>query len=48
MQIGQREYNRLNDAFAKVDVYDAQDLQRKVMEYGEQMTPVVRTFFTGV
>ena len=27
------------DGFAKVGVYDAQDLQRKVMEYGEQMTP---------
>lgn len=25
--------------FSKVGVYDAQDLQRKVMEYGEQMTP---------
>lgn len=32
--------------FAKVGVYDAQDLQRKVMEYGEQMTPVVRPVFT--
>ena len=28
--------------FAKVGVYDAQDLERKVMEYCEQMTPVVR------
>lgn len=25
--------------FAKVGVYDAQDLQKKVMEYCEQMTP---------
>lgn len=33
-------------SFAKVGVYDAQDLQRKVMEYGEQMTPVVRPVFT--
>lgn len=32
--------------FAKVGVYDAQDLQKKVMEYGEQMTPVVRPVFT--
>lgn len=32
--------------FAKVGVYDAQDLQRKIMEYGEQMTPVVRPVFT--
>lgn len=32
--------------FAKVGVYDAQDLQRRVMEYGEQMTPVVRPVFT--
>ena len=27
--------------FKKVGVYGAQDLQKKVMEYGEQMTPVV-------
>ena len=32
--------------FKKVGVYDAQDLQKKVMEYGEQMTPVVRPVFT--
>lgn len=32
--------------FDKVGVYDAQDLQKKVMEYGEQMTPVVRPVFT--
>lgn len=32
--------------FAKVGVYDPQDLQKKVMEYGEQMTPVVRPVFT--
>lgn len=32
--------------FAKVGVYDAQDLQKKVMEYCEQMTPVVRPVFT--
>lgn len=33
-------------AFAKVGVYDAQDLQKRVMEYCEQMTPVVRPVFT--
>lgn len=32
--------------FAKVGVYDAQDLQKKVMEYCEQMTPIVRPVFT--
>lgn len=32
--------------FEKVGVYDAQDLQKKVMEYCEQMTPVVRPVFT--
>ena len=32
--------------FAKCGVYDAQDLQKKVMEYCEQMTPVVRPVFT--
>lgn len=32
--------------FAMVGVYDAQDLQKRVMEYGEQMTPVVRPVFT--
>lgn len=32
--------------FAKIGVYNAQHLQRKVMEYGEQMTPVVRPVFT--
>lgn len=32
--------------FAKVGVYDAQDLERKVMEYCEQMTPIVRPQFT--
>ena len=32
--------------FKKVGVYGAQDLQKKVMEYGEQMTPVVRPVFT--
>lgn len=34
------------DNFAKVGVYDAQDLQKRVMEYCEQMTPVVRPVFT--
>lgn len=34
------------EGFAKVGVYDAQDLQKKVMEYCEQMTPVVRPVFT--
>ena len=32
--------------YKKVGVYDAQDLQKKVMEYGEQMTPVIRPLFT--
>lgn len=32
--------------FSEVGVYDAQDLQKKVMEYCEQMTPVVRPVFT--
>ena len=32
--------------FQRVGVYDAQDLQKKVMEYCEQMTPVVRPVFT--
>ncbi len=32
--------------YAKVGVYDPQDLQKKVMEYGEQMTPFVRPIFT--
>ncbi|MBQ5373588.1 MAG: putative DNA binding domain-containing protein [Bacteroidaceae bacterium] len=35
-----------NKKFAKVGVYDAQLLQKKVMEYCEQMTPVVRPVFT--
>lgn len=34
------------NGFAKVGVYNAQDLQRKVMEYGEKMTPVVKPVFT--
>ena len=29
-------------SFKKVGVYDAQDLQKKIMEYCEQMTPIVR------
>lgn len=32
--------------FQTVGVYDPQDLQRKVMEYCEQMTPIVRPVFT--
>lgn len=32
--------------FMRVGVYDAHDLQKKVMEYCEQMTPVVRPVFT--
>ncbi len=32
--------------FAKVGVYDAHDLQKKVMEYCEQMTPLERPVFT--
>lgn len=35
-----------NKGFEKVGVYDAQALQKKVMEYGEQMTPVVRPVLT--
>ena len=34
--------------FVKVGVYDAKDLERKVMKYCEQMTPVVRPQFTEV
>lgn len=34
------------EGFKKVGVYDAQDLQKKVMEYCEQMTSVVRPVFT--
>lgn len=34
------------DDFKKVGVYDPQDLQKRVMEYCEQMTPVVRPVFT--
>lgn len=33
-------------SFKKVGVYDAQDLQKKIMEYCEQMTPIVRPVFT--
>lgn len=32
--------------FKKLGVYNAQDLQKKLMEYGEQMTPVVRPVLT--
>lgn len=32
--------------FEKVGVYDAQALQKRVMEYCEQMTPVIRPVFT--
>lgn len=35
-----------SENFKKVGVYDAQDLQKKVMEYCEQMTPIVRPVFT--
>lgn len=38
----------MKSGFAKVGVYDARDLERKVMEYCEQMTPVVRPQFTEV
>lgn len=34
------------NGFAGVGVYDAQDLQKKVMEYCEQMTPIIRPVFT--
>lgn len=32
--------------FQKIGVYDAQDLQKKLMEIGEEMTPVVRPVLT--
>ncbi|MGN0820961.1 MAG: RNA-binding domain-containing protein [Akkermansia sp.] len=32
--------------FEAVGVYNAQDLQKRVMEQGEQMTPIVRPIFT--
>ncbi len=32
--------------FKKVGVYDAQDLQKKIMEYCEQMSPIVRPVLT--
>ena len=32
--------------FKKVGVYDAQDLQKKIMEHCEQMTPIVRPVLT--
>lgn len=35
-----------SQGFNPVGVYNAQDLQKKVMEYGEQMTPVIRPVFT--
>ena len=41
-------FSNQNNGFAKVGVYDAQDLERKVMEYCEQMTPIVRPQFTEV
>ncbi len=34
------------NSFDEVGVYDAQDLQKKVMEYCEQMEPLVRPVFT--
>ena len=34
--------------YALCDVYDPQDLQKKVMEYALQMTPVVRPSFTVI
>ncbi len=34
------------NGFEKVGVYNAQDLQKKVMEYCEQMVPVIRPVFT--
>lgn len=34
--------------FTPVGVYDAQDLQKKIMEQGEEMRPVVRPVFTTV
>ena len=42
MLFGLDEQNK----FEKVGVYDAQALQKKVMEYCEQMTPAVRPVFT--
>lgn len=35
-----------SENFREVGVYDAQDLQKKIMEYCEQMTPAVRPVFT--
>lgn len=35
-----------SEDFQPVGVYDAQDLQKKVMEYCEQMSPVIRPVFT--
>lgn len=34
------------NSFEKVGVYNAQELQKRVMEYAEQMTPIVRPVFT--
>lgn len=34
------------EGFKKVGIYDAQDLQKRVMEYCEQMTPIVRPVVT--
>ena len=31
--------------FAKIGVYDAQDLRKKIVEYCEQMTPIVQPVF---
>lgn len=36
------------EGFKKVGVYDAQDLQKKVMEYCEQMTPVFDLYSPSV
>lgn len=35
-----------NQTYKIVGVYDAQDIQKKIMEFGEQMTPVVRPVLT--
>lgn len=35
-----------SNGFEKVGVYNAQELQKRVMEYAEQMTPIVRPVFT--
>ena len=44
--LSERSGRDKRSVFEKVGVYDAHDLQKKVMEYCEQMTPVIRPVFT--